>query len=145
MGQSDLNIARRFRERAQSKGLAFSFSRTPLRHNFLDINAGIIWGAREPADVLKLVRLANTYGEDYVLLGLVARRDKLLNDQVYWDRYYFGPNPEKYITLGEWLAETGHPYEPRWKTAVRRLRNGLALARSFFKMPGYKMDSAFAR
>ena len=118
MGQSDQNIARTFRDKASRKGLAFSHSQPPERHSFLDINAGTIIAPREPREMLKLVRLAARYDEAYVLLSLVARRDRLNEPSIYWDRYAF--RMEGYVTLKEWLEENDYPFEPRFATFMRR-------------------------
>ncbi|MBP9757646.1 MAG: hypothetical protein KBD06_03545 [Candidatus Pacebacteria bacterium] len=120
MGQSDQNIARAFRDKATRKGLAFSHSRPPKRHSFLDINAGTIIAPRDPREMLRLVRLAARYDEAYVLLSLVARRDRIDESAIYWDRYSF--RSEGYVTLKEWLEENDHPYEPRLVTFMRSVR-----------------------
>ena len=73
--------------------------------------------SQDPRNILKLVLLIRkdyTVGHEHLeLLGQVALIEDLTNSYVRWGRSYhmgYSHNPEKFITLREWLAENGHPY-----------------------------------
>ncbi|MEK7498400.1 MAG: hypothetical protein AAB611_00905 [Patescibacteria group bacterium] len=114
-----------FRNEALEKGLMVDDDArrdTTSQGFFFDLNQGVIWASTDPRVVLELVELARRhadseeYGEHVALYNLVAKRVDLNSTIVHWDRAYYTParlEPDRWISLGRWLKENGHPYLPQ--------------------------------